>query len=541
MTDIIVDLESRSAIKLNTVPACVYAAHRSTALLCVGWHFVGQAEFHCWSPGDNDDTALNQLHQAIANGARVHGWNIGFDATVWNTVMPHWPEITLEQQHDIMARAAMCGLPHGVEKCAPALGIALTKDKLGQNALRYLMAPRSWSPAGAPVFATDPARLLLVRNYNVQDLRLEAQLHAILPVMPDSERVIWLHDQRLNQRGFRIDPQFLRVAGPFYVRAQRAGDAAMRMITDGAVKGVSSVKALGTWLQVQGVDLRGVHPNGADEDVDVDDEEAENGSAKGQLSKAGVRALLERPGLPVAARVALETRQDYARSSVAKVLALAGAVSPDSRLRGSLVYHGTLTGRQSGRTFQPQNLPRDSYPPEVWPGVLDDMRTLDVDGFRAKHDSPMGALVKLLRGSIVPADGCELAIADFAAVELRVLAWLADQRDLLEDLRHDAPIYEQMGARIYGAPIGEITGEKRTFGKVVTLGSGYGLGWRSLIKQAHDSYELNIEEPLARAAIDAYRGTWPRIPELWRELEAGRSTRSVRRAWRFRCAPEGRR
>jgi DNA polymerase len=119
----------------------------------------------------------------------------------------------------------------------------------------------------------------------------------------------------------------------------------------------------------------------------------------------------------------------------------------------------------------------------------------------------------------VPAEGHQLAIGDFSQVELRITAWLAGQKDLLKALRNGERIYEGMGARIYGVPISEITGEKYTFGKMVVLASGYGLGWRSLIKQACDGYDLRIEEPLARAAIEAYRGTWPAIPQLWRELE----------------------
>jgi DNA polymerase len=188
-------------------------------------------------------------------------------------------------------------------------------------------------------------------------------------------------------------------------------------------------------------------------------------------------------------------------------------------LRGTLLYHGTLTGRQSGRLFQPQNLPRDSYLPDEWTTLLTDMRRLDTDAFRTQHGSPMAALVRLLRGAIVPAVGCELAIGDFSQIELRILAWYAGQNDLLAALEAGEKVYEGMGARIYGVPLSDIVGEKYTFGKMVTLGSGYGLGWRSLIVQALNGYQLTIDEKLARAAIDAYRGTWPRIPELWRELE----------------------
>jgi DNA polymerase len=518
VTKIILDIETRSALDLRQVPVCVYAAHPSTTLLCMTWQVVGCSAVHRWIAG-TDSPHLQQLHQAIAEGAEVHTWS-SFDATVWNTVQPDWPPIQLEQQHDIAARAAMCGLPRGLEKCAAALGLQLTKDKVGQNALRYLMRPRKWSPSGAPVFADDAKRLALACAYCEQDLHIAVKLDERLPALPDAEREIWLHDQRLNDRGFRIDPAFLEVAGPFLIKARHDGDARMQEITGGQVRSVSSLKAFNQWLEAQGVDLR--IPNGdgdADDGGDESDDDEENGSAKGQLTKSAVRSLLERPGLPPAAREALEVRQDYGRSSTAKIVALASAVSRDQRLRGSLVYHGTLTGRQTAKLFQPQNLPRDSYLPDVWPAVLADMRALDAAAFCDKHGSPMAALVRLLRGSVVPADGHELGVGDFSSVELRILAWYAGQRDLLDGLRNGEKIYEGMGARIYGVPITEITGERYTFGKMVTLGSGYGLGWRSLIKQSRDGYQLAVGEPLARAAIDAYRSTWRRIPQLWRELD----------------------
>jgi hypothetical protein len=268
----------------------------------MAWQFIGETEIHSWIPGNNAPE-LARLHAAILAGAEIHSWS-PFDPIVWNAVRPDWPPVPLQQQHDIAARAAMCGLPHGVEKCADALGVAMTKDKAGQNALRYLMRPRKWSPSGVPIFADDLERLTLVRRYCVQDLRLEAELDRLLPLLPDEEREIWLHDQRLNQRGFRIDPAFLSTAGPFLIKAQRDGDARMQRITDGAVRSIASLKALNQWLQAQGVDLT-VAADGGDEDIDDSDVDAERGSAKGRLTKSAVRSLLERPGLPSAAREAL--------------------------------------------------------------------------------------------------------------------------------------------------------------------------------------------------------------------------------------------
>jgi DNA polymerase len=513
------DFEVRSALRLDRTSTFAYAGHWTTSVISLAWQFVGEAEVHDWVPGSNT-LELDRLLHAVLDGAEMHSWS-PFDPIIWNRVQRDWPPIPLKQQHDIAARAAMCGLPRKLERCAAALGLTMTKDKEGQNAMRYLTQPRSWLPEGTPVFSADPGKLMLMRRYCKQDVHMEYVMHGLLPAMPDSEREVWLHDQRLNGRGFRIDQTFLRTAGPFWVKALHVGNAEMSRVTQGAITSISQTKALGEWLTAQGVDLRVTNGEGLESDPLDDDDDEQKKSRKGQLAKAAVRRLLERPGLPPAAREALEVRADYGRSSAAKILALTSAVSADGRLHGSLVYHAALTGRQSGALFQPQNLPRDSYKPDEWKAVLRDMRRLSLARFIEKHGSPMAALVRLLRGSIIAADEYELNVGDFSSIELRVLAWYADQRNLLTDLRNGAKIYHAMAARIYEVPVVRIVDgtDQYAFGKMVTLGCGYGLGWSSLIRQARDGYQLVIDEPLAHAAIDAYRTTWPKIPLLWRELE----------------------
>jgi DNA polymerase len=246
-------------------------------------------------------------------------------------------------------------------------------------------------------------------------------------------------------------------------------------------------------------------------------------SRKGALSKAAVRALLDRADLPPAARRALEIRQDAARTSTAKITTLAAAVGPDGRIRDTIEFHAASTGRAGGKMLQPQNLPRDSVKPEDWLTVLSVMaRGLPFFRGEMPDASPMGTLVRMLRGAIVPAPGHVFAGGDYAQIEARVVLWFADERAALELLRSGGKIYETMAGAIYGCRPEDIENpsERRQVGKSAVLGAGFGLGWRKFIEYVFATTGIRISEELAQGAIGAYRSTYAGVPKLWRETEA---------------------
>jgi DNA polymerase len=246
-------------------------------------------------------------------------------------------------------------------------------------------------------------------------------------------------------------------------------------------------------------------------------------SRKGALSKAAVRALLDRADLPPAARRALEIRQDAARTSTAKITTLAAAVGPDGRIRDTIEFHAASTGRAGGKMLQPQNLPRDSVKPEDWLTVLSVMaRGLPFFRTEMPDASPMGTLVRMLRGSIVPSPGHVFVGGDYAQIEARVVLWLAGETAALELLRTGGKLYESMAAAIYGCRPEDIKNpsEERQVGKSAVLGAGFGLGWRKFVEYVFNSTGIRISEELAQEAIGTYRTTYAGVPKLWRETEA---------------------
>jgi DNA polymerase len=525
----VLDVETRSVINLQHSGVTRYARHASTQLICLAWGWADEDRPPAsWLPGEAPPAAL-LAH--IASGGTIAAWNIGFDLAIWNALLAPlgWPRLEIAQAHDIAAQAAAAGLPRGLEKCAEAMGLALNKDRAGALALRSLMRPAKWA-RGVPVWReADAERLLAVIEYCRRDVAVERAAHRGLPKLQEYDRPVWQADMRINARGMRVDPGFIRHAGPFYVRALQAAHEEAARITGGAVKKISNTNATATWLEAQGCPMAAVislASDNNDADADADGETPAKASRKGALTKPAVRTLLERPDLPACARALLELRRDALRTSTAKIIALAAACEPsDGRIHDTLVYHAASTGRAGGTLLQPQNLPRASFDDAKWDRALAGMEEvnagrLGLDGFAEQFGAPMIALTAMIRGSIIAAPGHELVGADFKNIELRVNAWLAGEQSLLDELAAGVDVYTSMAAEIYGIPRQEVDPHtQRHVGKAAALGCGFGLGWAKFIEFTTALTGIILPEQMARQSVKAFREKYRRIPLLWRELE----------------------
>jgi len=523
---IVVDIETRGTINLVSVGVSRYARHPATSVLCLAWGWLDEdTPPRTWLPSEPIPKALAEH---IADGGMIAAWNIAFDLAIWAALLVPWgwPPLPLEQCHDIAAQAAAAGLPRGLEKCADALGLPQNKDKEGGLAMRALMRPAKWID-GVPVWRDDDIeRLLLLIEYCRRDVAVEREAMRRLPPLQEIDRPVWEADQRINERGMRVDPDFMAAAGSFYVHALGAAHTEAARITGNAVRKISNTNATAEWLEAQGCRMA----VSLADDTDDEDEAPAPKSRKGQLTKAAVRALLEDPTLPPQARALLELRRDALRTSTAKLVALAAACEPaDGRIRDTLVYHAASTGRAGGKLLQPQNLPRDSFDEATWRRALGAIEAVNagrmkVGEFASEFGPPLSALVKMLRGAITAAPGCELVGGDFANIELRVNAWLAGQRDLLDALAGGADVYKDMAADIYGVSRETVTPDQRQVGKSAALGCGFGLGWRKFIDFAQALTGLVLPEAMAQKAVAAFRLRYSDIPALWRDLEGAALT-----------------
>jgi DNA polymerase len=258
-----------------------------------------------------------------------------------------------------------------------------------------------------------------------------------------------------------------------------------------------------------------------DEDEEGGESEDDSGtkkSLKGALSKTSVAAMLERDNLPDLVRQVLELRRDYGRTSTAKLRSLAATLSPsDDRTRDYISFHAASTGRAGGRLIQPQNLPRESYTVEQWPLVLQDLASLTIDTFVAKHAiSPVTAIVKLIRGAIIARPGHVLCGGDFSKIELCVGAWLAMQEDLLDDLRRDVDPYRTFACTLYGIALDAVTEQQRQVCKSAVLGCQFGLGAEAFQRYVLAIAKVAIDLETAQRIVTTFRETYSNFPIAWK-------------------------
>jgi DNA polymerase len=240
------------------------------------------------------------------------------------------------------------------------------------------------------------------------------------------------------------------------------------------------------------------------------------GEVPSSLSKAAVEELLDREDLPPKVRAALELRQKLGKTSVSKYKAMLDCVCPDGRIRGLLQFYGaSRTGRWAGRLVQMQNLPRNYI--EELDYARDLVKTGRVDELSLVFGNVPDTLSQLIRTALIPAEGHRFVVADFSAIEARVIAWLAGEQWRMRAFADGEDIYCASASRIYGVPVvkhGE-NGHLRQKGKIAELACGYGGSVGAM--KAMGGANLTDEE--LKQIVDDWRKASPNIPRLWYRLE----------------------
>lgn len=512
MSELSIDFETRSTIELKKTGVYKYAQHPSTDIWCMAWAFDDE-EPEIWTPdmaewdGDNVYHGLPaRVVEHIRNGDMIRAWNAQFERVIWNEIMVrryNAPEVAPEQWVCTQAEALAMALPRSLAHAAEVLGVQEQKDSQGWNLMMRMTRPRKILEDGTVVWWDDPERLEKLYDYCKQDVRTERSVAKALRRLTATEREIYLLDQRMNDRGIRIDLDLVRAARRIADIGVERANLAILELTVGAVGEVTNHGRLRQWLNEQGIETNSV-------------------------SKAAVRELLDQD-LPPVVRAVLEHRADAGRTSLAKLDAMEACACDDGRARGLLQYHGASTGRWAGQLAQPQNFARPEYDgdPEIFiPLVLaEDYDALEL--FR----HPVATVVDLLRSCLTAEPGNELIAADYSAIEARVLNWLADQRDMVELFRqYDAAPkkekpnydpYRRNAARLYKIPLDQVQKfPHRQTGKFQELGCGYGMGAKKAVSAAKDTYGLTLTHDEAKEIVDNYRETHPMVVSFWHAADA---------------------
>ena len=519
------DYETRGVLDLRKVGAHRYAADPRTEVICCA--FAGDdGPVKLWIPGD----PIPPEFIAAANSpdwiAVAH--NDAFETLIERHIMgPQygWPLIPVECHQCTMTMALAAGLPAKLERVADFLELANRKDAAGQRLMHAMSKPRKPRKGEDPegiYWLDDPERLQRLYGYVRQDVEVERELHGQLKPLSEAEHALWLLSNKIADRGFYVDRDFIAAAKAIAAAATPEIGAAIAKVTDGVVTSIDQIARLMAWLK-------------------------QRGYAAKSLGRKAVEKQLEKTDLSPLVRRALELRLGGAKAAVKKFDSALVYAGDDDRIRGSLRFHGARTGRWSGQGFQPQNLKR----PEIADvdAAIAAVLTGNIVHVRAKFEKPLAILADVSHGMICAAPGCELIGADFRTVEARVLAWLANETWKVDVFRRfDATgdftthPYVIAAAKALRLPVGSIKKKTPEYhaGKISELAFGYqgAIGaWRSFDTDRHSDEEVI-------AFCKAWRAAHPNIVKLWHALndaalnavhERGRVTYRAHNRIRFKC------
>jgi DNA polymerase family A len=500
------DFETRSRVELRSAGVYRYAEDASTDVWCMAFAF-DEEDVQLWVPGQEVPT---RIAEHVASGRPITAHNAQFERIIWKYILSprySFPEPALAQWHCTAAEAAAMSLPRSLDQCAKVLNVEHTKDDKGYRLMLQMSKPRKPTKKDPREWWDDEERRLRLYEYCRQDVRVERAIGKRIRKLSSTEREVYLLDQRINDRGVMLDRPLIVAARALADRAGQEANESIAELTEGAVGAVTRVGDLTSWLTQRGVALENVQ-------------------------KSTLRDLLAGNELPELERAVIELRTESAKSSTAKLTAMLNCICADDRARGLLLYHGAGTGRWSGRLIQPQNFPRAADPVSGLAPVknverfIPDVLAGDYDSIAFEHPV-LNVLAVMLRSMLRAAPGQRFMAGDYAQIEARIVAWIAEQDDLVTSFANGGKIYEEMAAFIQSKKLGrhvapdEIGKDspERTGGKITVLGAGFGMGGPKLAAQARMNYGFDMSDEDGQLAIDAYREKNARIKSVWHEIE----------------------
>jgi DNA polymerase len=401
-----------------------------------------------------------------------------------------WPRVP-RRWYDTLPPARAAGYPGALDDLGQAI-LGVGKDPAGRTLVRKLCT--------YPYPRVQPGLLVPLIRYTVADVLL---LRAVYQTVAGSGEVdVLQHHLRLNARGVRFDVDLANRLVAMEAAETEAINAGVRELTGYELENTRSPQRVRAWLASRGVKL----PSLARKVV-------EQFLADPEADLEGVEVLLE-GDLPRPVVQVLQARLLTSRIAGPKLARAVRCVGPDRRLRDLLTYHQAGTGRWAGRGFQVHNLPR----PRVKKFPTEELFALYRDGqlvpaaIKGLGLSVADAIGGLTRGCLLPAAGHAFLVADYAAVEARGVAWLADESRLLDQFNADADVYLDLASTLFGRPCTKADDRERGVGKIGILGCGYGMSAaRMALNCALDGIDLEAAGTTAEAVVEAYRTTYPAI------------------------------
>lgn len=496
MKNLSIDLETYSSVDINKAGVYRYSESADFEVLLFGYSVDG-------APAQVVDLACGEtvpveILEALVDPA-ITKWafNASFERVCLSRFLslPSGTYLEPQQWRCSMVWSAYLGLPLSLSGVGAVLKLEKQKLATGKDLIKYFCQPcepRKSNNGRTRNRPTDaPDKWAVFKAYNLRDVDTEVAIQGKLSRFPVPE-FVWdeYHlDQEINDRGIRLDMKVVENAIQFDALSKAELMEKMQSLT--ALENPNSVAQMKAWLSEHGMEIE-------------------------SLGKKEVAAMLK--DAPPDLAEALFLRQQLAKSSVKKYQAMQNCVCEDGRAHGMFMFYGAnRTGRFSGRLVQLQNLPQNHM------GDLEQARELVRSGnygaLEMLYDSIPDVLSELIRTAFIPYEGGKFIVADFSAIEARVIAWMAGEQWRLNVFSKGGDIYCASASQMFHVPVVKhgINGHLRQKGKIAELALGYGGSVGAL--KAMGALEMGIPEEELKPLVDAWRDSNPHITQLWWDVD----------------------
>ena len=512
MRTISIDIETFSSVALSKCGVYKYAEAPDFEILLFGYSIDG-GEVQVVDLASGESIPQDVLDALTDDEVTKYAFNANFERVCLSRYLAGMG-VPLDQFHDrhplstdcarflnpagwrcTMVWSAYLGLPLSLAGVGAVLGLDKQKMTEGKDLIRFFCQPcapcKSNGGRTRNLPSHDRQKWETFKAYNYRDVETEMAIQRRLHKYPVPNEVWdqYHQDQEINDRGIALNMTLVENAIRMDTLSRNELTAAIQKLTN--LENPNSVQQMKAWL-------------------------ADNGLETESLGKKEVAAMLK--DCPPELRDVLLLRQQLAKSSVKKYLAMKNAVCADGRARGMFMFYGAnRTGRFSGRLIQLQNLPQNHLPD------LDAARKLvlagDYEDVKMLYDDVPDTLSQLIRTAFVPQEGCKFIVSDFAAIEARVIAWLAGEEWRQKVFKEGGDIYCASASAMFHVPVVKhgVNGHLRQKGKIAELALGYGGSVGAL--KAMGALEMGLEEDELKPLVAMWRESNPKIVQLWWDVD----------------------